>query len=170
MFVWAYKAFYLKSFFLASCSMANILVSFPITLVIYRLVFRIDQFSSLHVMAIFVVIGVAADDVFVFTDTWKQSGKIPLIRSSLAERLDFTWKSAGKAILITSLTTSVAFLATGLSKIMPIASFGFFSAIIVPVNFLLAVIAYPPRIIIYEQKLRHRCRCRCRKTQEQTPV
>lgn len=51
--------------------MFNIVVSFPITLTLYRGILSIDYFSFLHFMAIFLVLGVAADDVFVFIDCWR---------------------------------------------------------------------------------------------------
>ena len=75
-FIWIYVTIHVRSCFLSSCSMLNVVFSFPITLVLYRLIFRIDQFSALHILALFIVIGVAADDVFVFTDAWHAAGRI----------------------------------------------------------------------------------------------
>ena len=76
MFVWFYMTIHLRSFFLSSCSMLNILVSYFVTLVIYRGVFQIDYFSSIQLLSVFVVLGVAADDVFVYTDAWKQATQL----------------------------------------------------------------------------------------------
>ena len=76
LFVWVYLTLHLRSFFLSSCSILNVVFSFPITLVLYRLIFRIEQFSALHILAIFIIIGVAADDVFVFTDAWHAAGRL----------------------------------------------------------------------------------------------
>lgn len=56
--------------------MLNIIVSFPITLTLYRGILSVDYFSFLHMMAIFLVLGIAADDIFVFIDCWDQSGYI----------------------------------------------------------------------------------------------
>ena len=40
-FIWIYVAIHTRSCFLSSCSMLNVVFSFPITLVLYRLIFRI---------------------------------------------------------------------------------------------------------------------------------
>ena len=71
LFVWAYLTFHLKSFFLSSFSILNIIMSFCITSVIFKLIFMVDYFSTLHVLVVFIVLGIAADDVFVFIDAWK---------------------------------------------------------------------------------------------------
>ena len=52
---------------------------------------------------------------------------------------------------ITSLTTSVAFLANFLSSLIPVQTFGIYAAIIVQANFLLAV-TYLPLVIILHQR------------------
>ena len=51
---------------------------------------------------------------------------------------------------VTSSTTAAAFLANVFSPIMPIKSFGIFSGVIVPANFLLVVFIFPSATIIYE--------------------
>ena len=51
---------------------------------------------------------------------------------------------------VTSSTTSAAFLANVFSPIMPIKSFGIYSGIIVPLNFLMTVTMFPSATIIYE--------------------
>ncbi len=61
-------------------------------------------------------------------------------------------------MLVTSLTTAVAFAATSLSKIVPISTFGIFAAIIVPINYMLVILAFPPFVIVHEKYLKNRCR------------
>jgi len=75
-------------------------------------------------------------------------------------RMNYTWKKATKAISTTSATTAMAFLATGLSKVMPISAFGFFSAILVVTNYLFAVITFPALLLFWERYIAHRCRYR----------
>lgn len=72
-FVWIYITIHLRSLFLGSTAMFNILMSFPITLFFFREVLRITYFSSLHILVVFIVLGIAADNVFVFTDAWQQT-------------------------------------------------------------------------------------------------
>ena len=63
----------------------------------------------------------------------------------------YTFKRAFKAILVTSSTTSVAFLANGLSDIVPIRAFGIFAAIIIPVNFVLIILIMPAIQLVHDR-------------------
>ena len=149
--VWAYMTFHVKSFFLGFMAIFQILLSFPISVVIYQWVFRITFYSILQNLVVFVVLGVAADNIFVFTDAWRQSGRERVIRKDLVKRMNFTWRRAAKAMLVTSSTTAFAFLSSGFSALMPIKSFGYFAAIIIPMNFLLVIALYPALIIVEER-------------------
>ena len=60
-----------QSLFVGSTSMSMILFAFPITLVIYRNVMQVTNLSSLHLMVIFLVLGIAADNIFVLWDAWR---------------------------------------------------------------------------------------------------
>lgn len=78
MFVFAYFCFHLRSAFLALIGITIVLFSFPLTVVIAK-VCTIYYFTTLHMLMIFIVLGIAADDIFVFYDAWRQSASIPLI-------------------------------------------------------------------------------------------
>ena len=118
-------------------------------------------------MSIFLVLGIAADDVFVFNDAWKQSGYIAEFEGNEMKRMCFTFRRAFHAMFITSFTTSIAFIATGLSKIMPISTFGFFSSIIIPINFILTVTFYPAILILWERKINGKfCKCKYKDTKK----
>jgi len=54
-----------------------ILFSFPITLVLYRNILDVTNLSSLHLMVVFVVLGISADNIFVLWDAWRQSNTYP---------------------------------------------------------------------------------------------
>ena len=97
------------------------------------------------------VLGVAADDIFVFIDAWKQSGRERVIRKDLVKRMNYTWRRAAKAMLVTSSTTAFAFLASAFSKLMPIRSFGIFAAIVIPMNFILVITLFPALVIVDEK-------------------
>ena len=75
--VHAYVTFHVKSVFVATSAMSMILFSFPITLVLYRVVAEVTNVSSLHLMVVFVVLGISADNIFVIWDAWCQSQHYP---------------------------------------------------------------------------------------------
>jgi hypothetical protein len=72
-FVWLYMTFHLKSFFLSTTALINILMSIPIALVIYNFALQIHYFSFLHILSLVIILGLGADDIFVFHDIWTQA-------------------------------------------------------------------------------------------------
>jgi predicted RND superfamily exporter protein len=74
------------------------------------------------------VLGIGADDIFVFLDTWKQSKMLTLggagRRAPVEHRLSWTFREAGFAMLITTTTTAAAFFGSALSSINVIRQFG----------------------------------------------
>lgn len=160
-FVFLYFVFHLESLFLALIGISMIGFSFSVCAIIYQGVFRVSYISNLHNMVIFIVLGIAADDIFVFIDAWRQSALIAIYEGDQKKRMSYAWTRAVRAIAITSGTTTVAFLSNVLSPMMPIKSFGIYAAIIIPVNYVLVVLLFPPAVIIYEKHFaKYKC-CFC---------
>lgn len=147
--VWLYVAVNTQSFFIAFVGMFEILISFPIALVIYRLIFRIEYVGNITGLSIFILLGIGADDIFVYFDAYRQSAHEPGVGESLSDRLLYSSRRASKAIFVTSLTTTGAFLATALSCITPLAGFGIMSATMISVMFAVHVLLFPPALVIY---------------------
>ena len=99
--------------------------------------------TTLNQLVIFIVLGIAADDIFVFCDAWRQSALIPSIANDLYRRMAYTFRRSFQAIMVTSSTTAIAFLSNALSEIRPIRAFGIFAAIIIPVNFFIVILVMP---------------------------
>jgi|TARA_B110000285_G_scaffold159924_1_gene178541 protein dispatched 1 len=112
----------------------------------------VTYFGTLQVVAIFLVIGIAADDIFVFIDAWKQSNFVgkEVIQGDIKKRMAYAFRRGVRAMTVTSSTTAVAFFANAFSPIMPIRSFGIFTGVLIPINFLLVVMIMPPAVIYYE--------------------
>lgn len=169
MFVLFYFVFHLESFFLASVGVLLIGLSFSFTAFVYQGIFRITFLANLHNLVIFIVLGIAADDIFVFMDAWRQSALVTVYHGDFKKRISYSWRRAVRAIAVTSSTTAVAFLANVLSPMMPIQSFGIYAAIIIPANYLLIVMLFPPAVIIYERYLaKYKCCCCCPREQKST--
>ena len=114
-------------------------------------------FNILNNFAIYVILGVAADDFFIFMDAWNQSEAFHDIKFDNEKRMAYTMRRASRTMFMTSCTTAVAFLATCFSPIMPIQAFGIYSAILVPMNFLLTCYFLPPCVILYEKTCKNNC-------------
>jgi len=83
--------FHMKSVFLAFISLTNIMISVPITMVIYHYLLGITYFSNPHLSIIIVIIGIGADDIFVFHDIWEGSYSKEVEQKT---RLNFTFRRA----------------------------------------------------------------------------
>lgn len=69
------------------------------------------------------------------------------------KRLAYSFRRSARAMAITSSTTAVAFFATSISPIMQVSAFGLFAGVIVPVNYLLVIMIFPPAVIWYERTI-----------------
>lgn len=151
MFVLFYFIVHLKSFFLASIGVLLIGLSFGLTAILYIGVFRVTYYSNLHMLVIFIVLGIAADNIFVLIDAWRQSAYIKEYKGNWHMRMSYAWKRSVRAITVTSSTTAVAFLANAFSSLMPVKSFGIYAAIIIPSNYLLVIMIFPSAIVFYDR-------------------
>jgi len=149
-FVLLYMCFHTGSLSLGLLGMVMILLSLPLAIFFYILL-RVQYFAMIHVLAVFIVLGIGADDIFVFADAWRQSASMDReISASLTRRMNFAYSRTAQAVFNTSFTTAVAFIATGVSPVMPVAAFGYYAAIAILMNYVLAVTFLPASFIIWE--------------------
>eukprot|EP01062_Namystynia_karyoxenos_P059613 TRINITY_DN51049_c0_g1_i1.p1 TRINITY_DN51049_c0_g1~~TRINITY_DN51049_c0_g1_i1.p1 ORF type:complete len:1177 (+),score=340.80 TRINITY_DN51049_c0_g1_i1:105-3533(+) len=158
-FVLIYIAFMTGSWWLAVMGMGGILMSFPPAYFLYYGVFQQRYFGVFNVLTVFIILGIGADDIFVILDTWDRSASELGEGATVRDRLVWTWKHAAKAMLLTSLTTMISFLATASSSFPAIRTFGIFAAMLVFVNYCGVIFYFPTVITTYE--LWHRSRAFC---------
>ncbi|KAH8086249.1 hypothetical protein JL720_7454 [Aureococcus anophagefferens] len=77
-FVWIWIRVHVGSTVVATISMAQIVFSMPLSLFVYRVFLQITYFSPMQILAIFVILGIGADGVFVY------SGVAPVARGAAA--------------------------------------------------------------------------------------
>ena len=136
----------------ACAAMAQILMSIPVTAFLYRIVFHIDYFGTLHLCSIFLVLGIGADDNFVLFDAWRQAqADVPSVDDAdetTLRRLIYAFSRTMDTVFNTSLTTALAFLCLGLSPIMPVRTFGIFAAMVVVCNYVMVLTMIPTCMIL----------------------
>ena len=160
LFVYIYMSIHTTSPFLSAIGILGILFAFPISFGIYYYIFGISFFQVLHTLVIFVILGIGADDVFVFVDAFKQIPiEYPQVRNNLLLHVDLTFRRAANAMLVTSCTTMAAFAATIPSRIMPISAFGIFAATLVIVNYSYVITMFPCAIVFWHRYFRNACCC-----------
>jgi hypothetical protein len=70
-FTFGYMTFHLRSPFLSALCMILIVASFPITAIITEGILGVTWYGDMHNIVIFIVMGIGADDIFVFYDAWR---------------------------------------------------------------------------------------------------
>ncbi|XP_067028237.1 protein dispatched homolog 1-like isoform X4 [Acropora muricata] len=96
----------------------------------------------------FIILGIGADDVFVFVDAWKASELNSF--GDLSSRMSFVYRRAARVMFTTSFTTMVAFITSVFSPLLGVSTFGIFSALLVFVNYCSVIIFLPTVIVTYE--------------------
>lgn len=148
------------SVWMTGFAVLSIVTSFVATNLVYRYILDFRYIGIFHVLALFIILGIGADDVFVFVDTWKETSHNKYI--SLAHRMSDCYRRASLAMLYTSLTTAIAFIVSATSPFLGINTFGVFAGILVFVNYCSVIIYFPTVVIMYHLYFeKFRCCCCC---------
>jgi hypothetical protein len=155
----------LGSSFIASVTMFQIIMSLPVSGLLYRPL--IDYFEFLHILVVYLVLGIGADDVFVLVDTFRHISEEYGLKEGLAFRdedlvkvVKATLMRAGQAIFNTSFTTTAAFLSTSVSKVMPMRTCGYYAALCIVMNYIFTLTLTPAALVIYHKRVEGK-RCCC---------
>uniref|UniRef100_A0A7S3MTB7 SSD domain-containing protein n=1 Tax=Strombidium inclinatum TaxID=197538 RepID=A0A7S3MTB7_9SPIT len=105
-------------------------------------------------VSIYLVLGIASDDIFVFIDAWKQSAhpSPEVLLGIQKKRKAYAFRRAVCAMAVTSSTISVAFFANIFNPVMPIKSFGIIAGVIISINYFLVVMFMPPATVFFEKR------------------
>lgn len=147
-FIFLFMLFQTQSLWITGWAVFSILTCFFGANLIYRLILDCRYIGIFHVLSVFIILGIGADDVFVFIDTWKSSESMAF--RDMAARMSFVYRRAASAMFTTSFTTMVAFVTSVFSPLLGVSTFGIFSALLVFVNFCSVIIFFPTVIITYE--------------------
>ena len=159
-FIYGFMCFQTRSFFVASFAIFSIITSFCGANLIYRIIFDYKYFGIFHVLSVFIILGIGADDIFVFYDNWRHTSlkNYP----SLAHRLSDCYRRAAAAMFVTSLTTMIAFFANTLSPLLSVSTFGLFSGLLVFVNYISVITYFPTVVLLYHLKWEQKPLCSIR--------
>lgn len=147
-FIFIFMLFQTQSLWITGWAVFSILTCFFGANLIYRVILDCRYIGIFHVLSVFIILGIGADDVFVFIDTWKASESKTF--RDMAARMSFVYRRAASAMFTTSFTTMVAFVTSVFSPLLGVSTFGIFSALLVFVNYCSVIIFFPTVIITYE--------------------
>eukprot|EP01029_Cantina_marsupialis_P019903 TRINITY_DN4629_c0_g2_i7.p1 TRINITY_DN4629_c0_g2~~TRINITY_DN4629_c0_g2_i7.p1 ORF type:complete len:889 (+),score=242.99 TRINITY_DN4629_c0_g2_i7:376-2667(+) len=149
-FAWAYLVGMIGSFWLGTMGIGQVFMCFFSSYNIYSLIFWQNYFGTFNVLAIFIILGIGADNVFVFLDTFAYS---TILHTKLNDRMMYTWKRASLQLLVTSSVAFFGFFIQFLTSSFPaIYSFGAFASSLVAMNYASVISFYPTCIAVYHTK------------------
>ncbi|GMH68506.1 hypothetical protein TL16_g04949 [Triparma laevis f. inornata] len=152
-FVFLYLLFSLRSLFLSAIGFFEIIVSIPMSFAIFAILGN-SYVSFLQFMGLFIIMGIGADDIFVFMDAYTQSMREMHIEDDEEKFLNCYSRSA-QAMLVTSCTSGIAFFATAISPIPAVSAFGITMGFMVFCDFFLVITWFPAGVLIYEKYLKY---------------
>ena len=142
--------FFLSSFILTFTGLFCIIYAIGLSYFLYTMVFKIDFFPFLNVTTLVFLVGIGADDAFVYYDIWRQT----LAANPCANIMQLTLKTlcdAALSMLVTSLTTASAFFAGVSSSITAVRLFGLFAGTSILTNYLLMITYFPAVVALHEK-------------------
>jgi predicted RND superfamily exporter protein len=147
LFVWLYMSVHLRTPILALLGMGVVALSFPMGLVFFRM-FGYSEMAIINYLALFILTGIGADNIFILTDLWRQAQRKS---DDSKEQLHETMSKAGKAVSVCGVTTACSFLANSASAVRPVREFGIFVGTCVLCNLLLCLTVYPLILLLFER-------------------
>lgn len=140
------------SLFIALAGVFEVLISFPFAFFLYRWVFGHQHAGVLNAIALFVIIGIGVDDVFIFFNIFRQCGDIDEPKARLAK----TFRRAAKSTFITSFTTIAAFAVNWFSPMPALALFGLYMTLLVLMNYLLVISLFVCTLQVWDVYVREK--------------
>ncbi|XP_064600617.1 protein dispatched homolog 3-like [Liolophura sinensis] len=150
-FIFVYMLMHTESLWITFWACFSICTSFLGVNLFYRFALGYTYFGFFHLLSIFIILGIGADDVFIFYDMWRLNCTKTF--PSDAHRLAATYRRATRSMLATSLTTMAAFLVSGLSPLLAVSTFGIFSGLLVLVNYISVITFFPTVVVVYSLRV-----------------
>ena len=138
---------YTQSVIISLAACLNFVSSFLMSYFFYFIIFKQAFFPYLNILSAVLIIGVGADDTFVYLDIWRQSLSDHQ-GSPLHVIIQNTLHHATVTMLVTSLTTAGSLYASIISDVTAVKCFALFSGTAILMNFFLTLTLLPAVIIV----------------------
>ncbi|GAX18141.1 hypothetical protein FisN_25Hh123 [Fistulifera solaris] len=140
-----------RSPLLSVIGLLQISLSFPLAYFVYTFVFHLTFFPFLNFIGVFILFALGADDIFVAVDKWKNA-RIKLgPDAETTEVAAQALPDAALSMLLTSLTTAVAFFGTAVCPVAPIFCFAVFCGLLISTTYVMCVLMVFPALCIYDK-------------------
>ncbi|XP_072038637.1 protein dispatched homolog 1-like isoform X1 [Amphiura filiformis] len=138
---------YTGSLFVTVMTILNMGMSLIVSYFVYKVIFQLPFFPFVNILAIILLIGIGADDTFVFMDIWKKA-KAELHGKDRTVVLQETIRHAAVTMFVTSFTTGAALYANMISSIIAIKCFAVFAGTAIMANFAFTITWLPVVVVM----------------------
>ncbi|XP_060515797.1 protein dispatched [Cylas formicarius] len=145
--IWVYT----RSIFLTVMTIIVIVFSLADAYFLYFVAYEIKFFPFMNVLTIVVIIGIGADDAFIFCKIWDVQKNDQRHQNSILKIMSSTFHHAFISMLVTALTTAVAFWGSYVSSVTAISCFSIFAGTTVVINYVLMITWFPASLVIWEK-------------------
>ena len=141
-----------RSPFITLVGLAQIILSFPLSYFVYKLIGGLDFFPFLNFIGIFVAFALGAGDIFVAVDKWKNARNThPKATTEYVAASAFP--DAAGAMFLTTITTAIAFFSTAICPVAPVKMFAIFCGLLIMFDYIMNVALVFPALCIYDKAL-----------------
>eukprot|EP00795_Rhopilema_esculentum_P006517 gene6517-11981_t len=150
---------YSGSVFIGLMTFFCIVIAAVLAYFFYGIVFRLSFFPFLNVLTLVFLVGIGADDAFVYMGAWSEAkAAMPYKSDESFDDAMIRWtaysiKHALVAMFVTSFTTAAAFFAGSSSSIIAIRCFGIYAGTSILMNYFMMVAWFPVAVVISEKHL-----------------
>ncbi|KAL6477980.1 hypothetical protein MHYP_G00138150 [Metynnis hypsauchen] len=143
-------ALYLKSLLLSVMSLVAVTLSLFTSYFFYKVAFGLRFFPLLNLAAVIILLGSCLNHTFTFTDLWKlQLSHNP--PAALEKRMHRVLQEMGYLILVSGLTSSVAFYSGYISSITIVRCFAVYLGSASLINTLFTLVWLPCTVVLQER-------------------
>ncbi|XP_070577195.1 protein dispatched homolog 1-like isoform X2 [Ptychodera flava] len=153
---------YMGSFFITIMTLLSMVFSLLLAYFIYTAVFQISFFPFMNICTVVILIGIGADDAFVYCDIWRHARE-DRPQADHQTIVEEAFQHGALTMFVTSFTTAAAFYANAVSSITAVSCFGIYAGTAVLCNFLLTITWLPAAISLHDKVCASLCSCQKKK-------
>eukprot|EP00435_Cladocopium_sp_Y103_P042865 s1826_g11.t4 len=149
----------IQSVFLTIFGLLGVLLAFIATFFFHYIVMGYTALTILDFLSLFLIVGIAADDIFIMCHTFYLAPAILGDHSTPEDCMKWAYKQAGEAMLVTTATTAGSFYANCVSVLIVVKQFGFFMGTLVVWNYINVMVILPAALLVLELYIRPCIQC-----------
>jgi len=115
-----------RNIFIFFMALLGLLLSFPSAYYFYYAHFYMKQMSIIHATALFIMLGIGADDIFLMIDTYRLTKVFMGPNAKPGDVMKVAYRKAGGMMLVTSITASFCFYSNAFNVLFILKQFGIY--------------------------------------------